>query len=140
MIDHRIFNGKDGKSNESTHLEIMKYISSCESEGRVPTKTGCAIYLGVTRQTLDNWSKKWVRDAEEDFENIHKALDMIMAYQEEALIQRGLKNEYNSTIVKLMLANHGYADRMQNLNIDATQSDEGLKLLRQFADEDSKAS
>ncbi len=41
-------------------------------------------------------------------------LDEILATQERALINKGLTGQFNSNIVKLMLAKHGYCDRVKS--------------------------
>nr|WP_296300623.1 terminase small subunit [Gilliamella sp.] len=38
-------------------------------------------------------------------------LELIKARQEVELINKGLKGEFNASIAKLMLANHGYSEK-----------------------------
>ncbi|MDF7387072.1 DNA-packaging protein, partial [Proteus mirabilis] len=47
-------------------------------------------------------------------------LDGIMAFQEMKLINSGLAGDFNATITKLMLANHGYSEKQE---VDHQSSD-----------------
>lgn len=91
------------KLDEEMKDKVLKYIKDCIKKDNIPSAVGLALALDVSKKTLYNWSKL-------DDELLH-TLDIIQTKQEEMLINRGLKSEYNSTIVKLMLANHGYSDK-----------------------------
>ena len=77
----------------------------------VPSRAGLALELNLSRNTLTNWEK-------------HPAflstLDKIAYLQERISLNGGLRGDLNSTIVKLLLANHGYSDKVQQ---DVTSSD-----------------
>ncbi|MDF7480882.1 DNA-packaging protein, partial [Proteus mirabilis] len=49
--------------------------------------------------------------------------DGIMAFQEMKLINSGLAGDFNATITKLMLANHGYSEKQE---VDHTSSDNSM--------------
>jgi hypothetical protein len=90
--------------------EILKqaraYLQNYESLGdAVPSVAGLSVELGVCRKTLYNWA------AEDEREDFLHTLGEIESIQERVCITKGLKNEFNAAIVKLMLANHGYSDR-----------------------------
>lgn len=71
---------------------------------RLPTRDGFAIFLGVVRQTLDNWAND-----HPDFLDAVKKIDFV---QKERLVQNGLSGEYNPLITKLLLsANHDVVER-----------------------------
>ena len=70
----------------------------------VPSRAGLAIELGCSRQTLKNWES----DA-----SFLGTLDKLSFLQERISLNGGLKGDLNSTIVKLLLANHGYAEKQQ---------------------------
>lgn len=76
----------------------------------VPSVAGLGCYLGASRSSLYEWAGK-----DEDFSD---TLDAIKMKQEMMLIDGGLGSSMNSTIVKLMLANHGYSDK-QKMDISA---------------------
>ena len=78
---------------------------------KIPTKGGLARYLGVSRDTLYEWSRE-----HKEFSDIMEELG---AEQEDRLINNGLSGDYNPTIAKVLLTKHGYRE-----GIDATT--EGL--------------
>ena len=86
----------------------------------VPTAAGLALHLGISKATVYNWSKK--------FSKFLDTLDTLNAVQEVKLTNGSLKNELNSNISKLMLANHGYSDKtiVDNTSSDGTMSPKGL--------------
>jgi hypothetical protein len=79
------------------------FIQICKKEDRLPTHAGLAVYLGVCKATVENWSN--------EHPEFLDSLSKLNATQEDSLVNRGLKSEYNSTICKLILSsNHGYKD------------------------------
>ena len=87
----------------------------------VPSTAGLCCYLGVGKSTVHDWAK----DTPENRLNPLKVefsdtLDAIQAKQEMLLINGGLSQVFSGTITKLMLANHGYSDKVQT---DVTSSD-----------------
>lgn len=79
----------------------------------VPSRAGLALELGLSRSTLANWEK-------------HPAflatLEKILHFQERIALSGGLRGDLNSTIVKLLLANHGYSDKVQQDNVSSDGS------------------
>ena len=79
----------------------------------VPSRAGLALELGVARETLSNWEK-------------HPAflgtLRKVSSLQERISLNGGLKGDLNSTVVKLLLANHGYSDKVQQDNVSSDGS------------------
>ena len=80
---------------------------------KIPTKGGLAVYLGVARETLFDWAKKY-----QEFSNI---MEQMGAVQEERLINNGLSGDYNPTIAKVLLTKHGYRE-----GIDQTTNDKDI--------------
>lgn len=72
----------------------------------VPSIAGLSIHLDVARKTIYNWADK------EENEDFLYTLEKLLEKQEQLLLSGGLKSTMNSTIVKLMLANRGYSDRV----------------------------
>ncbi len=64
---------------------------------KLPTITGFAIKIGVTRQTVLNWASE-----NKDFFN---ALSRAKEMQEEMLVQNGLRGYYNSGFAKFVAIN-----------------------------------
>lgn len=71
----------------------------------VPSVSGLACYLGISKVTALSYGKE-----NNDFLN---TLEAIKTTQENSLINKGLTGEFNPTIVKLMLSNHGYAEKQE---------------------------
>jgi len=87
-----------------------------ESQGDVvPTIAGLACYLGASKDTLYHWGERNKKFLD--------TLDAIKYKQERMLAAGGLSNSYNATIVKLMLANHGYSDKIQTDNAHQVAGD-----------------
>ncbi|MGJ8516633.1 terminase small subunit [Carnimonas bestiolae] len=78
----------------------------------VPSVAGLSRYMGVDRSTIYAWGEE-----DRDFSYI---LEAILAEQEQLLISKGLRNEYNASLVKLMLGKHGYSEKAE---VDNTSSD-----------------
>ena len=74
----------------------------------VPSMEGLAFALNISRSTLYEWANSGEKPEFSD------TLEKIQLQQARLLISKGLKNEFNTTIVKLMMSNHGYSERIQN--------------------------
>lgn len=85
----------------------------------VPTIAGLACLLGVAKSTIYKWG-----DEDKEFSD---TLDALQAKQEQVLISKGLNSSFNSTITKLMLANHGYSEKTQ---VEHGSSSELAELLK----------
>lgn len=85
----------------------------------LPTIEGFAIYLGVSRDSLYEWAKKYPKFSD--------TLKIIELRQKQQLIDDGIYGgkEVNATIVKLLLQNnHGMKERL-----DQTSADEKIEQL-----------
>lgn len=113
--------GRPSKYNEELQALADRYIFEYPSqEDVIPSAAGLCVWLGISRSTLHHW------------ERIHPefsyTLDSIRSLQEKAALNKGLTGEFNSTIVKLVLANHGYSDKQQ------TDITSGGKPIKSFTD------
>lgn len=89
----------------------------------LPTREGFAKHIGVTRQTIDDWSKQ------PEKKEFSYALSKIDEEQKQRLINMGLSGEYNSTIAKLVLsANHGMAEKNETDLTSKGEKIDGFKL------------
>ena len=79
----------------------------------VPSVAGLASYIGMSRVTCYDWAK----DENKQFSYI---LEKIGTEQERDLITGGLSGKFNAPISKMMMAKHGYSDRIET---DHTSSD-----------------
>ena len=92
-----------------------------EIENIVPSVAGLCCYLGVSKSTIYEWAKDTPENRLIPLRvKFSDTLDAIQAKQEMLLINGGLSQSFSGTITKLMLANHGYSDKVQT---DVTSSD-----------------
>lgn len=113
--------GRPTKYSDDIQAKADAYVDGgfIESGDVVPSRAGLALELRVSRETLTNW------------ERVHPeflgTLERLSWLQERISLNGGLKGELNSTIVKLLLANHGYSDRQE---IDHTTNGEAMQPTR----------
>lgn len=102
--------GRPTRYSAEMQAKADDYIRNHES--RVPTAAGLAIHLGVRRQTLYDWAK--------NIQEFSDTLAELQERQEALLVDGGLGGEFNASITKLMMANHGYRERTE---VDNKSSD-----------------
>ena len=103
--------GRPTDYSEEILKKTEEYINTTTN---LPTIQELAFLLKVNQDTIYEWAK------------VHKefseTLNDLRNYQASKLINRGLNNEYNATIAKLILsANHGMKER-----VDTTTNDKDL--------------
>ena len=98
--------GRPTDYNDEIISKVNAYIDECPDE--LPSIVGLAIYLEVTKKTIYNWSKV---EGREEF--LH-TLDKIEDAQHNIALNKGLTGDFNATITKLVLANHGYHDKSES--------------------------
>ena len=95
-----------------------------EIENIVPSVAGLSCYLGVSKSTVYEWAKDTPENRLIPIRVMFSdTLDAIQAKQEMLLINGGLSQSFSGTITKLMLANHGYSDKVQT---DVTTNGESI--------------
>ena len=88
------------------YCNLVPYLDYCGKNELLPSKTGYALYIGVSREVLDDWEQR-----NSDFLRTTSVLKQI---QKHCLVNGGLNNKINPTITKLLLgANHGIIERQQ---------------------------
>jgi len=98
------------KYNEETIPKTIEYMTGgYQDHGHIiPSIVGLATSVFcVSQKTIYNWAEK---EENEDFLHI---LDVLKDIQQQTLISGGLSGGFNATITKLVLAKHGYADRVE---------------------------
>lgn len=117
--------GRPTKYTDEIQAKADHYASGgfCECGDVVPSRAGLALELNVSRETLTNWA-----EAHPDFLG---TLERLSWLQERISLNGGLKGDLNSTIVKLLLANHGYSDKVEQ---DVKSSDGSMTPDRTLAE------
>lgn len=91
--------------------DLTRYLGHCKARGDLPSICGYAVYLGVAEGTLDNWGKK--------NKEFLRSLGILKTISKQALINKGLKGTYSSTIAKLILSSdHGMTERTDQTSGD----------------------
>lgn len=107
---------KVGRPSQLTPELISKavmYLTDYTSNGDiVPTVAGLACYLDIPRSSIYNYKGQ--------SNELLDTLEKLEQIQESKLVNGGLMGDFNATIAKLMLSNHGYSEKQQ---IDNTSSD-----------------
>ena len=112
--------GRPSKYNESLQEQADAYLYSYTELGDViPSRVGLCCYLGIAKSTSFEW--------EAIYPKFSATLAAIEAMQENVALNRGLDGTFNSTIVKLVMANHGYSDRQA---VDHTTNGESMQPTR----------
>ena len=108
--------GRPSLLNEELLEKAKEYLHGGykEIDNVVPSTAGLCCYLGVGKTAVYEWAK----DTPENKLNplrvqFAETLEGIQLMQESMLISGGLNQSFSGTITKLMLANHGYSDKVQ---------------------------
>jgi hypothetical protein len=86
----------------------------------IPSIEGLAGAVGRSRETMYAWNR------DEDKPEISDTLLKIKELQTKVTLNKGLNGEFNATIAKLVLANHGWHDKKDS-TVDATVSVKAAK-------------
>ena len=98
--------GRPSKYNNELQDNADQYIYKFNEQGDVvPSQAGLCCWLGISRSTLFEWGK--------EYPQFSSTLDAISVLQENLALNRSLDGQFNSTIAKLLLANHGYSDKQE---------------------------
>lgn len=104
--------GRPTKYNAEMQAQADAYVLRWAEVDAVPSRVGLCCWLGISKQTSFTWEK--------DYPQFLATLQAVEALQEHTAMNKGITGEFNSTIVKLVLANHGYSDKVQQ---DSVSSD-----------------
>lgn len=97
----------------------------------VPTYEGIAVYLGVSKRTLEKW-----RDGElpedlkkeenkEELDDLLNTFSLVKDLQALVLLNRGLDKTFDSTTTAILLSNHGYVRKTES---DLTTKGQSINL------------
>lgn len=111
--------GRPTKYNKEILEKALHYLDNYEEYGDAfPSDIGLIDALDIASSTLYEWAKH------EDKKDFSEILDKINRKQQRVAWQKGLKNEYNASLVKLLLGKHGYSDKVES---DHKTSDGSMK-------------
>jgi len=97
--------GRPTKYNAELQEQADSYIYQLDQLGHaVPSRVGLCCFLGIHKATSYEWEL-----IHPDFSDTLKQVETL---QEHMSINGGLLNKLNPTIVKLLLANFGYSDKI----------------------------
>lgn len=86
-----------------------EYLKVYQSLGHAfPSDLGLSDYLEISTSTLYDWAKDESKQAFSDI------LDKINTQQQLVAWDKGLKGDYNASLVKLLLGKHGYSEQSTN--------------------------
>lgn len=96
----------------------------------VPSIAGLALKLDISRSTVHEWKNTHAKFSD--------TLGRLSYLQERISLNGGLKGDLNSTIVKLLLANHGYSDKQthDHQSTDGTMTPPPTQIIIQAPDDE----
>lgn len=112
--------GRPTKYNEEMQQQADSYVYDWDQFDVVPSRVGLCCFLGIAKHTSYEWAERYP-----DFSATLKKVETL---QEMVALNKGISGEFNSTITKLVLANHGYHDKVQqdNVSSDGTMTPKGI--------------
>lgn len=127
--------GRPTHYSDEIALKSREYLNVYEELGHaVPSVAGLSLYIERARSTIYQWA---ANDENKEFADI---LDNINATQEQVAMSKGLKGDYNATLVKLLLGKHGYHDKVDQeltgANGGAIKTTHSIKFVGVNADSD----
>ena len=103
--------GRPTKYTQALLGKCYEYINTWkDTEDMIPSHGGLFLFIEISTTCGYDWAK------EEDKKEFSDILDQILLMQHQELINKGLSNDFNSNITKLVLGKHGYHDK-QDTNL-----------------------
>lgn len=100
--------GRPTTYDDELLAKAKEYITVYEAQGdMIPSVEGLAAYIERARSTLYDWASQ---DDKAEFSDI---LSEINETQKRVLVNKGLSNDFNSNITKLVLGKHGLSDKTE---------------------------
>lgn len=97
--------GRPTKYNDALQAEAERYVYEWSSYDNIPSRVGLCCFLGIAKHTSFEWAKL--------YPDFSATLQAVESLQEREAVNKGITGEFNSTITKLVLANHGYSDKIE---------------------------
>ena len=101
--------GRPTKYSEDVQKRADAYVAGgyIEAGDAVPTAAGLACLLDIAKSTIYEWAKH--------NPSFSDTLGRLNARQENSLTNGGLTGDFTPVITKLMLANHGYSEKVETV-------------------------
>lgn len=115
-----------GRPEEYCDEDIIKsrvYRDHLPADEKVHSIEGLSDFITRSRSTIYEWCK------DEDKKEFSDIVEEILSKQGKTLINKGLGNEFNASISKVMLTKHGYRE-----GIDTDLTNKGEKFNTPFTD------
>ena len=98
--------GRPTSFTDEQEVKANEYIDGGykDADEVIPSAMGMARHLGVAESTIYQWAV----DGRGTFP---ETLARCKSQQHLVLVNKGLTNDFNATIVKLALSNHGYSEK-----------------------------
>jgi len=93
------------------YCDLGPYLKSCIEKDELPSITGLAVFREVAESTVFYWGKK--------NPEFSVSLGKLLTISKQALMTKGLRGDWTSTITKLILSsNHGMRERVDQSSGD----------------------
>ena len=91
----------------------------------VPSIVALSAFIAVSKRTIHNWKREAERvTSSELLADFLHTLEGIHCKQHTIVLNSALKGEFNASIAKLLLHNHGYSGKLKT---DSTQTHRGIE-------------
>ncbi len=113
--------GRPTLYNDQIIVDADEYINDFKSQGdAIPSVAGLSRWLKVSRDSLYEWSSR--------YPTFSDTLEKLLAEQERLALNMGITGEWNGTICKLVLSNHGMIEKKQidNVSTDGSMSPDSI--------------
>lgn len=115
--------GRPTKYKPDMINKATEYIKECPDI--VPSLVGLAMELEIGERTLMSWKALDASELDTEkypkFAEFQQMLGRLHDFQKRTALNSGADGSWNSTIAKLVLGKHGYADKHET-KIDATET------------------
>lgn len=109
--------GRPTKLTPELKAKAQEYLYDFRAnEDVVPSIAGLACYLSIAKSSIYKY-----KDEDAEFSDTLEAIENL---QEKMLLNGGLMGDFNPTITKLMMSNHGYSDKQE---VDNRSSDNSMR-------------
>lgn len=115
--------------SEEILTKSQEYLNNLPKDEAVHSIEGLAEYLGITRPTIYDW------ESQAEKKEFSYIVEQVRQKQAKQLVNKGLKGEYNSSIAKVMMSKHGYAEKQEIDHTTKGEKIENSPLISQLAEQ-----